>query len=76
MQALRGEGDSVVRPRSRVKQLMSAKSFSGATTLPQCDRWMQVLANELAPRILEDSEENERWPRNLTVMYRHVSVKS
>lgn len=76
IRALEGHGDSVVRPRTLTKQLMSAKSFKPVSSLPQCDRWISVLANELAPRILEDSEENERWPRGLALMYRHVSVRS
>jgi len=52
------------------KSMLAAKSFNVTSQSAQLDKWMQILAEELAERLAEDSELNARRPRTLTLYYR------
>ena len=53
--------------------MLAAKSFNTTSKSAELDKWMQILAEELAERLAEDSELNARRPRTLTLYYRQSS---
>ena len=60
----------VVQVKELPKSMLAAKSFNATSQSAQLDMWMQILAEELADRLAEDSELNNRRPRTLTLYYR------
>lgn len=52
--------------------MLAAKSFNQTSQAAQLEKWMQILAEELAERLAEDSELNARRPRTLTLYYRQA----
>ena len=54
------------------KSMLAAKSFNQTSQAAQLEKWMQILAEELAERLAEDSELNARRPRTLTLYYRQA----
>ena len=52
--------------------MLAAKSFNTTSKSGELDKWMQILAEELADRLAEDSELNARRPRTLTLYYRYA----
>ena len=56
--------------------MLAAKSFNQTSQAAQLEKWMQILAEELAERLAEDSELNARRPRTLTLYYRQALAAS
>ena len=56
--------------------MLAAKSFEETHALPALERWMGILAEELADRLAEDSATHSRRPRLLTLYYRCLSAVS
>lgn len=56
--------------KEKVKSMLAAKSFEPVHDLAQMERWISLMAEELAARMATDYEENLRRPRNLIVHYR------
>ena len=54
------------------KSMLAAKSFNTTSKSGELDKWMQILAEELADRLAEDSELHARRPRTLTLYYRQA----
>ncbi len=52
--------------------MLAAKSFNTTSKSSELDKWMQILAEELADRLAEDSELHARRPRTLTLYYRQA----
>lgn len=52
------------------KSMLAAKSFNTTTQPAALQRWLGILAEELADRLLEDVAANTRRPRCLTLYYR------
>lgn len=52
--------------------MLAAKSFNTTSKSAELDKWMQILAEELADRLAEDSELHARRPRTLTLYYRRA----
>ncbi len=52
------------------KSMLAAKSFETANQMPALERWMGILAEELADRLAEDCATHNRRPRLLTLYYR------
>ena len=50
--------------------MLAAKSFEPVTEMAAMERWISLMAEELAARMATDYEENLRRPRNLIVHYR------
>lgn len=46
--------------KEKPKSMLAAKSFAAATGMQEVARWLRVLGRELAERIIDDSERNER----------------
>lgn len=66
---LRGIDYGEVVTRTQIKSMLSAKSFRPQIDAPaQAERWIRVLAADLASRLLEDPD--ARRPRTLTMHHR------
>lgn len=52
------------------KSMLAAKSFNATSSPAELDRWMGILAEELAHRLTEDGIAHSRAPRGLTLSYR------
>ncbi len=50
--------------------MLAAKSFNATSSPAELDRWMGILAEELAHRLTEDGATHSRAPRGLTLSYR------
>ncbi len=50
--------------------MLAAKSFNATSSPAELDRWMGILAEELAHRLTEDGIAHSRAPRGLTLSYR------
>ena len=54
------------------KSMLAAKSFETTTGADGLERWMRILAEELADRLAEDAAAHARRPRLLTLYYRRA----
>ena len=52
--------------------MLAAKSFEPTNDLSAIDRWLGILAEELAERLAVDGLANARRPRNLSLYYRFI----
>ncbi|KAL6770186.1 POLH1 [Auxenochlorella protothecoides x Auxenochlorella symbiontica] len=68
--AVQGISMEPVKAREVTKSMLAAKTFYNTRDLDVIKSWFVVLANELAPRLGIDAEENLRRPKNLTIYYR------
>jgi hypothetical protein len=50
--------------------MLAAKSFEKTSDPAQLQRWLHILADELAARVRTDAEQYRRHPRNLVLHYR------
>jgi hypothetical protein len=50
--------------------MLAAKSFNTTTQPAALQRWLGILAEELADRLAEDAAANSRRPRCLTLYHR------
>ena len=66
----------LVQVKEKVKSMLAAKSFEPVTDMAAMERWIALMAEELAARMAADYEENLRRPRNLIVHYRHAAPAS
>lgn len=51
--------------------MLAAKSFEKTSDPAQLQRWLHILADELAARMRTDAEQYRRHPRNLVMHYRY-----
>ncbi|CAL8471021.1 g10563 [Coccomyxa elongata] len=68
--AVRGYSDEPVQVKELAKSMLAAKSFNATSSPAELDRWMGILAEELAHRLTEDGTAHSRAPRGLTLSYR------
>ena len=66
---LRGHSSDPVVPKSLPKSFASCKSFQTTSDQASIKRWLDILADELASRLEEDTEENSRRAGTLTLHY-------
>lgn len=52
------------------KSMLAAKSFNQTSKPAELDRWLGILAEELATRLSEDCAAHSRAPRGLSLSYR------
>ncbi|KFM25658.1 hypothetical protein F751_2500 [Auxenochlorella protothecoides] len=65
-----------VKAREVTKSMLAAKTFYNTRDLDVIKSWFVVLANELAPRLGIDAEENLRRPKNLTIYYSRLALSA
>ncbi|BDA45382.1 DNA polymerase eta at N-terminal half [Coccomyxa sp. Obi] len=68
--AVRGYSDEPVQVKELAKSMLAAKSFNATSSPAELDRWIGILAEELAHRLTEDGIAHSRAPRGLTLSYR------
>lgn len=69
--SVRGVDETEVTERGKTKSLLAAKSFKGQYSLdPVKETWLPLLAEELAERLLDDTDLNNRDAKTLTVSFR------
>lgn len=68
--AARGISDEPVVGKSVPKSMLAAKSFTATSDWAELQRWVRVLAEELASRMATDSARHNRRPRNIVVSFR------
>ena len=56
--------------------MLAAKSFEKTSDPAQLQRWLHILADELAARMRTDAEQYRRHPRNLVLHYRFAATAS
>jgi len=56
--------------------MLAAKSFEATSDMAALARWLGILADELADRMVGDSEANQRTPRLLVLSYRSAACAS
>lgn len=54
--------------------MLAAKSFEPTSELTDVERWVMILAEELADRMTADNKQFNRRPRSLHLQYRFVSI--
>ncbi|KAK9829326.1 hypothetical protein WJX72_005200 [[Myrmecia] bisecta] len=73
--AVRGESNEPVQVKEKPKSMLAAKSFEPTSDLAILTRWLRILADELANRMIDDEAQHQRRPRNLCLHYRSGSVE-
>ncbi|PKS12052.1 hypothetical protein jhhlp_001348 [Lomentospora prolificans] len=70
---IRGIDHSEVNPRTKIKSMLSAKSFRPPIhTREQAERWIKIFAADIFARlVVEGILENRRRPKSLTLHLRH-----
>jgi len=68
--AVRGESDAAVVEKGQPMSMVAAKSFSTTSDHTLLQRWIWVLATELAPRMAADEAAFKRRPRTLVLHFR------
>jgi DNA polymerase eta len=68
-----GQDDSAVVERERQKSMLAAKSFASTSDLAVVEKWLLILASELAPRMRADFQAYNRRPRTLSLHFRSAS---
>ena len=56
--------------------MLAAKSFEKTSDPGELQRWLHILADELAGRMVTDAQLYRRHPRNLVLHYRYVLLGS
>ena len=56
--------------KDKPKSMLAAKSFEPIHDMAAMDRWIAIMADELANRMADDYEQHLRRPRNLIIHYR------
>ncbi|SPO03768.1 related to DNA polymerase eta [Cephalotrichum gorgonifer] len=73
---VRGIDNSEVNPRTKIKSMLSAKSFRPAiNSVEQAERWIRIFAADIYARLVEEGVlENRRRPKTVNLSLRHASV--
>ena len=58
--------------KDKPKSMLAAKSFEPINDMAAMDRWIAIMADELASRMADDYEQHLRRPRNLIIHYRQA----
>jgi hypothetical protein len=69
---VKGESDDPVEEKEKPKSLLAAKSFEATSDVSVLQRWLGILAAELAPRMANDEASYKRRPKTLVLHYRQV----
>lgn len=56
--------------RELTKSMLAAKTFEATSNMAALERWLGILADELAERMVTDAQLNQRFPRLLVLSYR------
>ena len=56
--------------KDKPKSMLAAKSFEPINDMAAMERWIAIMADELAARMADDYEQHLRRPRNLIIHYR------
>ncbi|KAG2490797.1 hypothetical protein HYH03_010719 [Edaphochlamys debaryana] len=72
---VRGRCSEPVTPKSQPKSLLSCKSFEPTRHHPELQRWLAILAQELAVRAAQDEADHRRRARTLVLHYRGPGPK-
>ena len=56
--------------------MLAAKSFEATSDTNTLERWLGILADELAERMITEMQLNQRYPRLLVLSYRSPTVTS
>jgi DNA polymerase eta len=74
---IRGNDNTPVTPRLQGKSFMSAKELSPPIKdLQLLSDWILLLVTEISNRLIEELQENNRWPMTITVYYKKSSEKA
>lgn len=73
--AVRGLDDEPVAPRDLVRSINSCKSFTATSNAQDIERWMALLAEELAERLAGDEADHRRRAKSLVLHYRGGGAK-
>lgn len=68
--AVHGRNNDPVEEKERPKSMLAAKSFNATSDTAVIQRWIAILAAELAPRMANDEETFRRRARTLSVHFR------
>eukprot|EP00891_Asterochloris_glomerata_P006033 jgi/Astpho2/6033/Aster-x1345 len=68
--AVQGYSDELVQEKERPKSMLAAKSFEPIHEMAQVERWVGILCEELAVRMVADAVQYNRRPRSLHLHYR------
>ncbi|KAL2108333.1 hypothetical protein VUR80DRAFT_3958 [Thermomyces stellatus] len=73
--AIRGIDNSEVNPRTKIKSMLSAKSFRPhIVSVEQAERWIRIFAADIHARLVDEGVlENRRRPKTLNLSLRHAS---
>ena len=72
---IRGEDNSEVNPRTQIKSMLSAKSFTKPiNTIEQAHRWLRIFIADIYTRLVEEGVvENKRRPKTMNLHHRQGS---
>ena len=59
-----------LQEKERPKSMLAAKSFEPTSDMAEVERWVGILAEELADRMVADNKQFNRRPRSLHLQYR------
>eukprot|EP00889_Picochlorum_renovo_P004880 jgi/Picre1/31910/NNA_007258.t1 len=71
-----GRDSEDVKEREKQKSMLAAKSFAASSDITVIERWISILAAELAPRMKSDYETYNRRPKTLGVHFRQQPKKA
>ncbi|KAK2795190.1 DNA-directed DNA polymerase eta rad30 [Onygenales sp. PD_12] len=71
-QLIRGEEYSEVTTRTKIKSMLSTKSFRpGITSIGQAEKWLRIFVADIYGRLVEEGvAENKRRPKVITIHHR------
>ncbi|KAA6422642.1 MAG: hypothetical protein FRX49_07502 [Trebouxia sp. A1-2] len=67
---VQGNSDEPVQVKERPKSMLAAKSFEPTSDMAALERWVTILAEELAERMAADNKLFNRRPKSLHLHYR------
>ncbi|WPT17959.1 DNA polymerase eta [Picochlorum sp. SENEW3] len=73
---IQGRDSEDVKEREKQKSMLAAKSFAASSDITVIERWISILAAELAPRMKSDYETYNRRPKTLGVHFRQQPKKA
>lgn len=73
--SIRGIDNSEVNSRTKIKSMLSAKSFRPhISSVEQAERWIRIFAADINARLVEEGVlENKRRPKTLNLSLRHAN---
>lgn len=72
---IQGRDSEDVKEKEKQKSMLAAKSFAASSDIAVIERWISILAAELAPRMKSDYETYNRRPKTLGVHFRQQPKK-